>query len=352
VTTPPAPRVTLMDVALRAGVSRTTASFVTTGRTDMRISADAQERVLRAARELGYRPSLLARSLRTNRSQTIGLLSDGVAADAFAGEMIRGALTSALLHEHLLFIAETGGDVGLEKRLIHNMVDRGVGGFVYASMYTRRIRVSAGMRTHPLVLVNCTARARTFPSIIPDEREAGRSVARHLLRHGHSDQIVLVGEAPPHVMAAVERLSGITGVLRAQGLELADTIPTSWWPNPAFRDVRDYLAQGHRPTALICVNDRVAMGAYQACEHAGLSVPEDISIISFDDSDLAGWLRPQLTSVAIPHFEMGRRAVEILLSDDRVPTTHLIPMTLRERHSVAAPAARRRRRLGVASPGA
>ena len=103
-------RVTLMDVAKRAGVSRTTASFVTTGRTDMRISADAQERVLRAARELDYRPSLLARSLRTNRSQTIGLLSDGVAADAFAGDMIRGALAAALLHEHLLFIAETGGD--------------------------------------------------------------------------------------------------------------------------------------------------------------------------------------------------------------------------------------------------
>jgi len=94
-------RVTLMDVAKRAGVSRTTASFVTTGRTDMRISADAQERVLRAARELDYRPSLLARSLRTNRSQTIGLLSDGVAADAFAGDMIRGALAAALLHEHL-----------------------------------------------------------------------------------------------------------------------------------------------------------------------------------------------------------------------------------------------------------
>ena len=147
-------RVTLMDVAKRAGVSRTTASFVTTGRTDMRISADAQERVLRAARELDYRPSLLARSLRTNRSQTIGLLSDGVAADAFAGDMIRGALAAALLHEHLLFIAETGGDVALEKRLIQNMVDRGVGGFVYASMYTRRIRVSAGMRSQPMVLVN------------------------------------------------------------------------------------------------------------------------------------------------------------------------------------------------------
>ena len=86
----PPPRVTLLDVAQRAGVSRTTASFVMTGRRDMRISADAEQRVLRAARELSYRPSLLARSLRTNLSQTIGLLSDVIAIDAFAGEMVRG----------------------------------------------------------------------------------------------------------------------------------------------------------------------------------------------------------------------------------------------------------------------
>ena len=343
-------RVTLMDVAKRAGVSRTTASFVTTGRTDMRISADAQERVLRAARELDYRPSLLARSLRTNRSQTIGLLSDGVAADAFAGDMIRGALAAALLHEHLLFIAETGGDVALEKRLIQNMVDRGVGGFVYASMYTRRIRVSAGMRSHPMVLVNCTTRSKIFPSVIPDENEAGRSAARVLLQHGHSDRIVLVGKTPPYVMAAVERLAGISAVLRESGLEPAGSVDTRWWPNPAFEAVGAYLAKGHRPSAFICLNDRVALGAYQACQVAGLSVPQDISIVSFDDSDLAGWLQPQLTSVAIPHFEMGRRAAEILLSEDLVPKTHLVPMTLHERESVGPPSVRRRRRAGSVPP--
>src|SRR6478736_1615830 len=90
------PRITLLDVAERAGVSRTTASFVLTGRRDMRISADAEERVRRAARELGYRPSLLARSLRTNQSQTLGLISDVIATEVFAGELIRGSLATAL----------------------------------------------------------------------------------------------------------------------------------------------------------------------------------------------------------------------------------------------------------------
>ena len=272
------------------------------------------------------------------------MLSDGVAADAFAGEMIRGSLTSALLHEHLLFIAETAGDPALEKRLVHNMLDRGVGGFVLASMYTKKVRVSASLRAHPLVLVNCLTRARTVPTVIPDERDAGRAAARVLLRHGHTDGIVLVGESPAHIVAAVERRAGITDVMQAQGLELAGIIPTLWWPEPAYAAVRDYLAAGHRPSALICLNDRIAMGAYQACQHAGLSVPEEISIVSFDDSDLASWLQPQLTSVAIPHFEMGRRAIEILLSENRPPEVHLVPMTVRERDSIAAPFARKRPR--------
>jgi len=86
------------------------------------------------------------------------------------------------------------------------------------------------------------------------------------------------------------------------------------------------------------------MGVYQACQEAGLEVPEVISVVSFDDSDLAGWLRPQLTSAAIPHFEMGRRAVEILLAEDRPARVHLVPMALRERASIAAPAPRRRAR--------
>jgi len=102
---PPA-RVLLMDVARMAGVSRTTASFVLTGRTDMGISAGAAARVRQAARDLGYRPSLLARSLRTNASHTIGLLSDGLGGDLFAGELIRGTQASAVLHDKMIFVGE------------------------------------------------------------------------------------------------------------------------------------------------------------------------------------------------------------------------------------------------------
>jgi LacI family transcriptional regulator len=340
-TGPPVPRVTLSDVAQRAGVSRTTASFVTTGRTDMRISAAAQERVLRAARELDYRPSLLARSLRTNRSQTIGLITDSVDSGAFAGELVRGSLASALLHEHLLFIAESTGDQAFEKQLVHSMLDRGVGGFLYACAYTRRVRLSAALREHPVVLVNCSTRTRTVPSVVPNERAAGMAVARLLIRHGHRDNIVVLGETPPQVLAATERLAGIQQVLTEHGLELAGHIDADWWPVPAHAALRAELANGLHPAAVICLNDRVALGAYQALAVAGLQVPDDVSVVSFDDSELAGWLRPRLSSAAIPHFEMGRRAVEILLAESQPAQLHLVPMALHERDSIAEPARRR-----------
>ena len=338
------PRVTLLDVAKRAGVSRTTASFVMTGRRDMRISSDAEQRVRQAARELDYRPSLLARSLRTNRSQTVGLLSDVIASEIFAGEFIRGGMSTALLHDHLMFIGETQGDPEVEKRLINSMVDRGVGGFVYASMFTRYVRISKTLREHPVVLLNSLTRTKVFPAVVPDEREAGRTAVRELLKHGHRDRIVLVGERAAHVVAAAERITGIEEVLAQQGTELAGSIDSLWWPEYAYEAVRAYLRQGHRPTAFICLNDRLALGTYQAAQSLGLSAPQDFSVISFDDSDLAGWLQPQLSSIAIPHFEMARRAVEILLSPERPPVVERIAMPLRARASIGEPPAKIRRR--------
>jgi LacI family transcriptional regulator len=303
----------------------------------MRISADTEQRVLRAARELDYRPNMLARSLRTNKTSTLGLLSDRITSDAFAGEVIRGALTTALLHDHLLLVGETGGDRRVQTQLIHGMIDRGVSGFLIASMYTQHVRIPTELRTRPTVLVNCIGRAPGVPMVVPDELEAGRTAVRVLLRHGHRDRIVVVGETPPQVIAAAERRTGIDQALTANGLHLAGTIPTAWWPEPAYQAVRAHLVAGHRPSALICLNDRVAMGAYQAAQDLGLFIPGDLSVVSFDDSDLAGWLQPGLTSIAIPHLALGRRGVELLLHPQRIGGVHRTPMPLRERGSITAP---------------
>jgi LacI family transcriptional regulator, galactose operon repressor len=337
-------RVTLADVAERARVSRTTASFVTTGRRDMRISQEAVQRVLAAARELNYRPNLLARSLRTSVRHNIGFISDRITTEAFTGDMIRGGVAMAQKHGRLLFIGETQGDTAIETDVTQSMLDWGVAGFVYASMYTQEVTVPTSLEGHPLVLLNCTSSQATVPTVLPDENEAGRNAALILLEQGHDDAIVLVGGTRDvirqGVFAARERLDGIERALTAAGTQLAGFIASAWRPDLAFDAVSEFFAAGGTATALVCLNDKVAFGAYQAISDAGLRVPDDISVVSFDDSDIAAWLRPGLTSLAIPHFEMGQLAVELLASESPAPDVHRLAMPIRPRGSVGAPSTR------------
>ncbi|HEX5287826.1 MAG TPA: LacI family DNA-binding transcriptional regulator [Streptosporangiaceae bacterium] len=343
----PTKRVTLADVARQAGVSQTAASFVLAGRRqDMRISAEVEERVLQAVRETGYRPNILSRSLRTGTSHTIGFVSDTVSTTPFAGHLIWGALDAARELGHLLLIAETEGDRELEQQLVEAMHDRQVDGIVLASMYTRTVRPPKALLDAPAVLLNALPQGRpVLPSVVPDEAGAGRTAARVLLDAGHRDGICLIGagpgaEAPKDSIAAIERLQGILETLQSAGVQVAAAVGcSSWQPDHGFEATRRLLRAHPRPSALICFNDRLAVGAYQALADAGLEVPADVSVVSFDDDVFASWIRPQLTTVALPHYELGRAAVERLLdqagsSDARKPGIHRIPMPLRDRSSV------------------
>lgn len=348
VITMPRKRVTLADVARKAGVSQTAASFVLAGRRqDMRISAEVEERVLQAVRETGYRPNIVSRGLRTGTTLTIGFVSDTVSTTPFAGHLIWGALDAAREYGHLLLIAETEGDAELEQQHVEAMHDRQVDGIILASMYTRTVRPPKALLDSPAVLLNALPKGRpSLPCVVPDEAGAGRTAARVLLDAGHHEGICLIGagpdsaEAPRDSVAAVERLQGILETLQSAGVQVAAAVGcSSWQPEHGFEATQQLLAAGPRPSALICFNDRLALGAYQALADAGLDVPADVSVISFDDDVFASWIRPQLTTVALPHYELGRAAVERLLdqagdSDGHQLRIHRIPMPLRTRGSV------------------
>jgi len=336
----PAQRATLMQVAQRAGVSRSTASFVLTGRhVDMRISEDTRQRVLRAAQELDYRPNLMARSLRTKTTRTIALVSDTIASDPYAGRAIHGALAAAVAHGHLLFIGETEGDPVVEEKLIADFLDRQVDAFVYASMFTRYVRVPKVLRDRRVVLLNCLTRGSraVHPAVIPDEVAAGRAAAQLVVESDHRAGIYLLGDTAELVFAGRERTAGIREGLGAAGIRLAGTIGCNWWPDSAFEAVSAALADGVRPRVLLCLNDRIALGAYQAVREAGFTVPGDVSVVSFDDSELAAWLRPPLTSIALPHYQLGWQAVELLLAPPAEPSVVRVPMPVRHRGSVVKP---------------
>ncbi|MET8980081.1 LacI family DNA-binding transcriptional regulator [Streptomyces sp. NPDC004539] len=336
-------RVTMTDVARLAGVSPTTASFVLAGRRDMRISGDAEERVRRAARELGYRPNLTARGLRTSVTRTIALISDTIATTQFAGEVIHGALDAAGARDHVLFVAETEGDPRTETRLVEGMLDRQVDGFVYATMYSREVRLPAALRDARVVLLNCYTEDTLAPSVLPDEVGAGRDAAGVVLGAGHRDGVHAVGgrhltdATPDGVWAGWERMRGVEEVLAGAGVRLDGVAECDWQPEDGHREVLRLLGAGTVPRALICLNDRIALGAYQALQESGLRVPDDVSVVSFDDSDLARWLRPGLTSVALPHYRLGRTAVELLLDGETGAAVHRVPMPVMLRASHARP---------------
>lgn len=338
-------RPTLADVARRAGVSPTAASFVLTGRhEEMRISASAVERVIQAAQATGYRPNIVSRSLRTGTSHTIGFISDIVAITPFAGNLIKGALEAARDRGYLLLIAETEGDADLEEQLIETMIDRQVDGIVLAAMYTRKLTIPKTLRGHKTLLLNAVpTRPAPVISVVPDELEAGRTAARTILEAGHRDRIYLIGAGPrpgrpAGSVAAIERLQGIKETLASAGVRAAGAIACDdWQPELGYDAVHRLLERGARPAALICFNDRLAVGAYKALTEHGLSVPGDVAVMSFDDDPIASWVDPQLTTIAIPHYELGRKAIEILLDEAPGPyeaAVVRVPMPLIRRQSV------------------
>jgi len=336
-------RVTLADVARRAGLSKTAVSLVLNGREGTRLSAEAHQRVFAAAEELGYRPNVAARSLRTRKTATIAFVSDIVATTRFAGGLIRGALDAAREHDHVLLIAETQGDATFEKHAIDAMLDRQVDGVIYAAMATRRLTVPPAILSGPVVLLNATS-PDGLPCVLPDDERAGRTAVTALLSKGHRDRIAVIGrnrlkEADPEVsMAADARLNGIRAALADAGATiLREAYCAEWLPEHGYTAMRSLLRKAERPTAVVCMNDRLAFGAYQALADAGLGVPGDVSVVSFDDDPIAAWLRPGLSTVALPHETMGRRAVELLL-DGRGHGPALVPMSLRRRRSIAPPA--------------
>ncbi|MDQ4501570.1 LacI family DNA-binding transcriptional regulator [Sinomonas sp. ASV322] len=347
-------RVTLTEVAKRAGVSRSTVSFVLNGRTDLRLSADTFTRVRRAADELGYSPNATAKTLRTGRSGTVALVSDFIGTTSFANAMVRGVLESLHDADTLLYTVDTQGEPSLESKLLRSLINRDVDGIIYGSMFTRTIAVPELLRNVPFVLLNCVSDDPDTAAVIPDEVGAGATAASALLAAGHRDRIWFVGIFPPGTtggaawhswspLALPERLQGIDGALAAAGTELAGSVAIAddWDVANGYSSVAKLVASGATPSALICINDAVGVGACLALQEAGMRVPDDVSVMAFDGSPLTTAVRPTLTSVALPHEQLGRLAAQLLLDGTAAPRVHRVPMTLSPGHSISAPSSAR-----------
>lgn len=314
-------RATLADVAKLAGLSRTAASMILTGRPDTRLSEEAHAKVMAAADKLGYRPNVAARSLRTERTQSIAFISDVVATTRYAMGLIRGALQAAEERNHVMLVLETNGEPARETEAINAALDRGVDGIIFAAMRAREIFVPNIPLRIPVVMLNATS-SRFPTSVLPDEARGGRDAVRLLAEAGVRSGIALLGQSDDAEIGlfrsetVARRVHGIRAEMKRRHLSfVAEESCWNWEPDEGYRLARKLLRRDEPIRALLCMNDRLAFGAYQALSELGLSVPNDVAIVSFDNDELAAYLRPGLTTIALPHEDMGRQAVDLLLGD-------------------------------------
>ncbi|MCA0295493.1 MAG: LacI family DNA-binding transcriptional regulator [Actinobacteria bacterium] len=331
-----AKRATLADVAQLAGLSPTTVSMVLNNRPNSRLSADAAERVRAAAAKLNYRPNPAARGLRLGKTRTVGFISDEVTITRYASAMIRGLLEEAEAQDHTVLISESGRHVDRVASALELMLDRQADGIVFGLMGAKQIEVPTASIEVPVVLTNATSTSG-LPCVLPDEFRAGYDAAHHLVERGHR-RIAFIGRSealldPALSVTIGKRYAGLDAALAEAGLAFTHQVDGRYWePDFGYRGAKEIFDNAD-VTAIVAANDRVAFGVYQAAQERGLRIPEDLSVVSFDDEYLAAYLRPALTTMQIPYLEMGRAAMQLVLSGDPSPET-LVPMPLQSRGSV------------------
>lgn len=333
-----APRPTMHDVAAAAGVSQAVVSLVLNGHHAGRASEKTAQRVRQAAKELGYRTNLQAKSLKTGVAEILGLVGDEVATSPFSGMMIKGAQDRAWQDQHALLTIDTGGDDRLEAAAIDTMLSHRVRGIAYTAMYHREVHVPEAALDTRAVCLNARDIDGRVPSIVPDEEDGGYRATTALLEAGHRRiGVIMIHDTLP---AAVGRLEGYRRALAEAGIEPDPELirPGTGMQKDGDRETRALMALPQPPTAIFCQNDRTALGAYQSLSAAGLRVPEDVSIVGFDDQDvLRDFFLPPLTTMQLPFAAMGSLAAELLLTGDAEPVVHRVRCPLVRRDSVAPP---------------
>ncbi|WP_240231977.1 LacI family DNA-binding transcriptional regulator [Devosia lacusdianchii] len=305
-------RATMLEVGELAGVSQATVSLVLNGVPNARVSKATRRRVLDAAETLGYRRGK-AHPVPEGRKRVIGLFIDEVSTTPFAAQFIEGARDEAALQDVSVATFCTRSDPALEQAAIDLLVSQKTIGLIYTSLITRQVIVPDMFAELPLVLLNCYERKLRYPSVVPGDIAGGYVATEALLRAGHRRIAHLAGES--FIEASVDREKGFRQAMTDWQVEVDETLVSlgGWTLRHGRERALALLSLPHRPTAVFCFNDRMAIGCYQAAQSLGLRIPQDVSIMGFDDEDLSGFLDPGLSTMVLPHDEMARWAVAQLL---------------------------------------
>lgn len=338
---------TIAQVAAQAGVSTATVSRVLAG--IGRASPETRERVLAAARALDYRPSGVARSLKLRETRTLGLIVTDIE-NPFFPQLVRAIEDAARHAGYVILLCNAADDPEREAAYLDVLVERRVDGVIIAaSSLGRRHREWLREPPLPVVVVNGLPAGISVPAVASDNHAGGRLAVAHLLGLGHRRIGYLM--APPRNIDAPDRLSGAREALASAGLAADSLVVSSGEAGVAGgeRAMHALLAMAADLTAVFAYNDLMAIGAIRAIREVGRRVPDDISVVGFDDVDIAAYAEPPLTTVAQAIPELGRWAFEALARQLATPRAGRatpgplvrLPVSLRIRASTAPPPGRR-----------
>jgi LacI family transcriptional regulator len=284
------------------------------------VTAKTREKVQFHLEALRYIPNHAARQMRKGVSSVYGLMTDAVATTPYSVDIVRGAQAALTDRHQTLLIASSDGDPVREAELWEMFRAHRVAGVVYASMFHRSHDVGRNAFRESIVLANCFAMGEDRSSIVPDDEQGGYQQAKYLLERGHRRVAIIT--LTPDIVATRLRSAGMRRAFQDAGVVFDESLqqrgrvgPIGQEKSVVYEVAMAMLQHSNRPSAVICGNDQVALQVYAAASHLGLAIPADLSVIGFDDLQLISEsLYPKLTTVALPYFEIGRQAVELMNS--------------------------------------
>lgn len=312
-----AKRVTSLDVAKRAGVSRTTVSFVLNNVEGTQISEETKKRVIDVARDLGYVPDAAAQALASGRSKTVGLLlarrSQVIASDMYLTQVME-VLVHELSRSGMRLLLEVEEDYQNPESYLKLVRSNSIDGVLYSGPMVEDAALSLLVeRGIPTVLMGRLP-DMPYPSVDVDNRAAAELAVNHLIQLGHS-QIACITNAGPAYAAAAGRLQGYRDALARKGIAYGDDLVRfgDFDPESGYRQMSALLDGRRHFSAIFVASDMVALGAMAAIRDHGLSVPGDIALVSFDDVPVARYVEPSLTTIQLPMADLARCACAMLV---------------------------------------
>jgi LacI family transcriptional regulator len=304
--------VKLEDVARETGFSIATVSRVLAN-SDYPVNPSVREKVLKVAQAMGYRPNMAARSLRSNRTNTIGIIVDDIMSP-FVPPIVRGIQDCLRENDFLSVIVNSDWDPDQEQDAINTLISRPVDGIIFVE-YSHLVHSGILEQSNkPRMFVHRIFGSPIKNSVVPDDHYGATLAVRHLISLGHHRIAYING--PENWHNSRTRYVGYKDELESHNISLESNLvqPGDWELESGYKATQNLLSLDDPPTAIFAANDLMALGSIYAIQDAGLDIPKDVAVVGYDNRDFAKIVRPKITTVVMPVYEMGRVATESLLA--------------------------------------